>query len=189
MTRRAATTAPTPPVELEAERAVLGAFLLDSTLIEPYVETLPPEVFHKEACRLVWRVMQTLHRAGQGIDAITVRAELRRQDVFADAGGETFLALLQEEGTVATQVETYIHLLREAATRRALLGLGGRLIDGACNGQPLAELLETLGRFASREVAPAPEATAPPVRCRTAEEVLREPPPEAVVRGWPGRAA
>ena len=85
--------------------------------------------------------------AGSGTAVVTVRAELRRRDWFEDAGGETFLAVLQEEGTVATQVEAYVHILREAASRRELLALGGRLIDGACNGQPVAGLLAELRHF------------------------------------------
>ena len=147
MSRRGPPVPSLPPVELEAERAVLGAFLLEGPLVGPYVDTLAPEVFHKEACRQVWRVMQALHQAGEGIDVITVRAELRRRDWFEEAGGETFLAVLEEEGTVATQVATYVHLLREAATRRELLALGGRLIDGAGNGQPVAGMLDALRRF------------------------------------------
>jgi hypothetical protein len=63
--------------------------------------------------------------------------------------------VLQEEGTVAPHVPAYVHLLHEAATRRELLALGGRLIDGACNGQPVAELLDALQRFAPPEAAPA----------------------------------
>jgi hypothetical protein len=146
---------PTPPVELEAERALLGAFLLDGTLVGPYVETLSPEAFHKHACRLVWRAMQALHRAGQGIDTITVRAELRGRDVFADVGSDTFLAVLQEEGTVATQVPAYVRLLRDAATRRDLLAFGRHLIDSACNGQPVAGLLDAMRRFAPLDAEPA----------------------------------
>jgi replicative DNA helicase len=151
--QEAAGPPPSPPVELEAERAVLGAFLLDGTLVGPYVETLAPEVFHKDACRMVWLVMQALSRAGQGIDVLTVRSELRRRGEFMDAGGDTFFAILQEEGTVATQVPDYVRLLQDAATRRELLALGGRLINGACNGQPVAGLLEALRRFAPAATA------------------------------------
>jgi replicative DNA helicase len=116
------TTAPTPPIELEAERALLGAFLLDPSLLAPsllapYVETLPAEVFYKESSRVVWEALRTLHRAGAGIDAITVAAELRRIGRFEDAGGHSFLAVLQEEATVATQVESYVRLVQAAATK------------------------------------------------------------------------
>ena len=145
---------PPPPVELEAERAVLGAWILEPALLAPYVDTLPREVFFKEASRLIWDALCTLHHAGQGIDAITLAAELRRRNLFEQAGGDTFLAILEEEGTVATQVEAYVHLLREAALRRDLLALGGYLTDGACNGQPVAALLAELRHFEPVGVEP-----------------------------------
>ena len=69
---------PTPPVELEAERALLGAFLLEPSRLGPYIETLPAELFYKDGSRIVWEAMRRLHRAGQGVDVITVAAELRR---------------------------------------------------------------------------------------------------------------
>jgi hypothetical protein len=142
MTRRASTTPPTPPVELEAERALLGAFLLEPSLLAPYVETLPAEVFYKESSRLVWDALRTLHRTGAGIDAITVAAELRRIGRFEDAGGHSFLAVLQEEATVATQVDSYVRLVHAAATKRALLALGGRLIAGMQNGHAVEMLCD-----------------------------------------------
>jgi AAA domain/DnaB-like helicase N terminal domain len=175
---------PPPPVQYEAERAVLGAFLLQGQLVVPYVDTLDLTAFHKEQCRYVWSAIRTLHQVGTPIDALTVRAELRRRGVFAEAGGDTFLAVLQEEGTVATQVEPYIALLREAALRREIVTLGGRLIGGATTGQSISELLDALGRFAPRHAPPAP-----PVRFQPAAVVLEEPPLIAVVEGvaWQGR--
>jgi hypothetical protein len=135
-------TSPIPPVELEAERALLGAFLLDPNLLGPYLETLSPVVFYKESTRLIWGAMRALAQAGEGIDAITVAAELQRQGRFEEAGGHTFLAVLQEEGTVATQLDAYVRLIRAAAAKRDLLALGQRLIDGTSNGQPVARLCD-----------------------------------------------
>jgi hypothetical protein len=135
-------TPPMPPVELEAERALLGAFLLEPERLGPYVETLPGVVFFEEHSRLVWNALQTLHRAGVGIDAITVAAELQRQGRFQQAGGHTYLVVLQEEGTVATKLAEYVGLIRAAASKRALLDLGGRLIHGSTNGQPVTELCD-----------------------------------------------
>ena len=137
----------TPRVELEAERGLLGAFLIEPARIDQYIEDLPPALFYKDGSRIVWEAMRRLHRAGQGVDAITVAAELRREGLFDVAGGHTYLAILQEEGTVATQIPAYIDLLREAATKRALLDLGERLLRGASNGQPAEALLAEVRAF------------------------------------------
>jgi replicative DNA helicase len=101
----------TPPVSLEAERAVLGNFLLEPGLLAGYVDTLPAALFWKDSSRWVWDAMCRLHHAGQMPDAITLAAELQRVGLFNAAGGHTYLAILQEEGTVATQLGAYIQLL------------------------------------------------------------------------------
>jgi hypothetical protein len=165
------------PTAIEAERAILGAFLLDGSLLAPYIETLSPMLFHNDACGLIWATMQTLHRAGHGVDVLTVRSELRRRNAFIDVGIDTFLAILEEEGTVATQIPTYVDLLRDAATRRTLYDLGRSLTEGATNGQPVDALLDTLRTY-TPTLPPRPAA-----RLRTAAQVMTDPPPIAVIAG------
>jgi DnaB-like helicase N terminal domain len=176
---------PTPPVELEAERALLGAFLLEPNLLGPYVETLPSELFFKEACRYVWEAIRTLYGADQGIDAITVAAELRRVGRFEDAGGHSFLAVLQEEATVATQVESYVRLVQAAATKRELLALGGRLVHGTENGDAVetlcADIRTTLDWVAADRSGHTP---AEPLGIGLGEFLGRDfPPLEPIVEG------
>jgi hypothetical protein len=137
----------TPPVELEAERGFLGAMLLEPCLIASCVNALNREDFYKESHRIIWGTLQRLQSAGQGIDVITVRSELRRMGVYEEIGGDIALAVLQEEGTVATQIPTYIGLIQNAATKRALVALGERLVQGACNGQPTDTLLSEIRAF------------------------------------------
>jgi replicative DNA helicase len=148
----------TPPVELEAERGFLGAMLLEPSLLDSCVTALSPEDFHKESHRSIWATLRRLQSAGQGTDLIALRSELRRCGVFEAIGGETTLAILQEEGTVATQVPSYIALIREAACKRTLLQLGGALIDGAANGRPTRDLIpviqDTLDRLGDGPTPP-----------------------------------
>ena len=96
-----------PPQSLEAERAVLGAILLEPNLLPRAVELLIPEEFYKEAHRKIFGAMIRLFERGEPADAITVTETLRREGVFEEIGGHTLLATLQEEGTVATQFTAY----------------------------------------------------------------------------------
>jgi replicative DNA helicase len=108
-----------PPQSLEAERAVLGAILLEPALLPRAVELLIPEEFYKEAHRKVFGAMIRLFERGEPADAITVTETLRREGVFEEVGGHTLLATLQEEGTVATQFAAYTVIVREKAIRVA----------------------------------------------------------------------
>jgi hypothetical protein len=129
-----------PPVALEAERAILGNFLLDPQLIPSYLDTLRPEWFYKEATRDIWRAMQALVRAGEPVDVLTLSAELTRRGQFTAVGGHAFLVVLEEEATVATHLPAYVGLVREAFGKRELLALGIRLQQAAENGNGLGAL-------------------------------------------------
>lgn len=135
---------PTPPTALEAERGVLGAFLLEPPLLGPYVETLPPRVFHKEANRVIWTALCTLARAGLPIDVTLLVTELRRHDAFELVGGHSYLAVLQEEGTVVTQLPEYVRILRETAAKREYMALSGRVLDWTANGHPVTAIAEAI---------------------------------------------
>ena len=126
---------PTPPQELEAERAFIGAMLLEPPLMGAYAHALPPESFHKDAHRSIWATMRDLHGASQGIDVITVRSELRRLGKFEQVGGE-HLAVLQAEGQVATQLPELRRAHPRGRDQAPLVLAGGRLVEGASNGRP-----------------------------------------------------
>src|SRR5262249_62243268 len=108
-----------PPQSLEAERAVLGAILLEPSLLPRAVELLVPEEFYKEAHRKIFEAMIRLFERGEPPDAIMVAETLRREGVFEEVGGHTVLATLQEEGTVATQFQAYAGVVREKAWNRS----------------------------------------------------------------------
>ena len=85
-----------PPQSLEAERAVLGAILLEPNLLPRAVELLKPEEFYKEAHRKIFARCSSSSSATSRPTPHGGR-ELRRDGVFEEVGGRTLLATLQEE--------------------------------------------------------------------------------------------
>jgi replicative DNA helicase len=118
-----------PPQSLEAERAVLGAILLEPTLLPRAIEALVPEEFYKEAHRKIFEAMIRLFERGEPADAIMVAEVLRRDGVFEEVGGHTILATLQEEGTVATQFAAYAGVVREKALLREMIRVAREIVE------------------------------------------------------------
>jgi replicative DNA helicase len=118
-----------PPQSLEAERAVLGAILLEPALLPRAIELLLPEEFYKEAHRKVFGAMIRLFERGEPADVITVTEALRREGVFEEVGGHTLLATLQEEGTVATQFSAYTGIVREKALLREMIRAAREIVE------------------------------------------------------------
>jgi replicative DNA helicase len=118
-----------PPQSLEAERAVLGAILLEPSLLPRAVELLTPEEFYKEAHRRIFAAMIYLFERGEAPDTIMVAETLRRDGVFEEVGGHTVLATLQEEGTVATQFAAYTAIVREKALLREMIRVAREIVE------------------------------------------------------------
>ena len=132
-----------PPQSLEAERAVLGAVLLEPSLAPALLIDLPATAFLKEGHRDIWRAIQALVVGGDPVDVLTVAAALRRSGALEDAGGPAALAMLQEEGTLASQVEAYVAIVREHAVRRELIRLSHEAAESAYDDT--ARIEDTLG--------------------------------------------
>src|SRR5919201_3576711 len=91
-----------PPHNLEAERAVLGAVLLEPAILPRAIELLTPDEFYKDAHRKIYAAMLRLFDRSEPADLLTVSEELRRAGQLEEVGGQAALATLMEEATVAT---------------------------------------------------------------------------------------
>src|SRR2546422_10505028 len=67
------------PNNLDAERSVLGAILLDNHALNPAIEHLRPEDFFLDQHRRVFTQMIALGEGQQAIDLVTLTAELDRK--------------------------------------------------------------------------------------------------------------
>ncbi len=121
-----------PPHNLDAERAVLGAILLEGREALPrVVEVLRPPDFYTEAHRAIYYAMQNLFDRGEPVDLLTLQEELRRTDQLALVGGPAALALLVEQGSVAAYLTSYTAIVRDMAVLRELIQTATHIIGQA----------------------------------------------------------
>ena len=125
-----------PPQSVEAEHAVLGAILIEGIAGYRKLTTLTAraDLFWIDANRETFTAMQRLAGRGDGIDVVTVSEELRAMGALERVGGAAFLALLEAEGCILTNLGNYEKIVVDVATKRALLQLGERLTYEAQNG-------------------------------------------------------
>jgi len=110
-----------PPHSLEAERAVLGALLVDSRAADLVAEMLQPEHFYRGSHAMIFEVILDLWREQQPIDGVLVREQLDKKGVLDQVGGTA--ALLELADTVPTSANAtyYAEIVRDYATRRQLI--------------------------------------------------------------------
>src|SRR5262245_10490491 len=121
-----------PPHNLDAERAVLGAILLEGREALPrVVEVLRPSDFYTEEHRAIYHAMLTLFDRGEPVDLLTLQEELRRTDQLSLVGGPAALALLVEQGSVAAYLTSYTAIVRDMAVLRELIQASTHIIGQA----------------------------------------------------------
>src|SRR5439155_965530 len=74
--RTAPGPAPAEPQNVEAERALLGAILLDPDILAEVAKRLQPADFFLERHTLIYHCMTLLAQKGQRVDLVTLCAEL-----------------------------------------------------------------------------------------------------------------
>ena len=111
------------PSNIEAERSVLGALLMDSGLALSTITSLKEEDFSGEDPRnvLIFKAMKELDAHNKPIDSETVVDQLINMGMFEDAGGTSYLMELLQAPIQINNVDHYVNIIRNQAVLRAYL--------------------------------------------------------------------
>jgi replicative DNA helicase len=117
-----------PPHSLEAERAVLGAILLERESLPRAIEVLTAVDFYKEGHRKIFEAMRLLFERSEPVDLLTLAEQLRRDATLDEVGGPAALASLVEEAATAAHLLSYARIVREKALLRDLIRVATEII-------------------------------------------------------------
>jgi replicative DNA helicase len=109
------------PQNLEAERSILGAILLDNHALNAAVEKVRSEDFFLPQHRRIFERMIQLGEKQQAIDTVTLMEDLGRLGELEAAGGVAYLSQLADGLPRATNVEHYARIVKEKAVLRNLI--------------------------------------------------------------------
>ncbi|MDA2934159.1 replicative DNA helicase [Acidobacteria bacterium AH-259-D05] len=131
------------PHSSEAERAVLGAILLDNALFDQTLEILTTDDFYLESHRNIFSTMGLLSSHARTIDSLTLREELQKQNELEMAGGVAYIASLLDGVPRVSSVEHYARIVKEKSLLRKLIHSANEiLLRGMSNEEDPLDLLE-----------------------------------------------
>ncbi|RDI59867.1 replicative DNA helicase [Microvirga subterranea] len=119
-----------PPSNIDAEQALLGAILVNNDAYYRVSDFLLPEHFIEDLHRRIYEVATDLIKAGKVATPITMKTFLGDQDL----GGVTpyqYLVRLAGEATTVINAEHYGRTVYDLAVRRKLISLGEDLVNAA----------------------------------------------------------
>jgi replicative DNA helicase len=109
------------PANIEAERSILGAILLDNLAYNQAAEHLKPEDFLLDSHRRIYSRMMDLSEASHSIDLITLCEELSRKSELETIGGAAYISGLLDGVPDRPSIENYIKIVRDKSLLRSLI--------------------------------------------------------------------
>jgi replicative DNA helicase len=138
----------TPPQNIEAERSVLGAMLINPDAVGAAVEILRysgEEMFYLEPHQYIYDAMVGCFSKAQPIDAVSMIDKLTQSGRLADAGGASYLAELTRAVPTSANVVVYANIVRDCAMLRHVIQTATRMATEAYTGEVAVD--DIIARF------------------------------------------
>ncbi len=129
------------PNNLDAERSILGAILLDNNALNTAIEALKPDDFFIPQHRSIFIEMMALGEAQHAIDLVTLTEELHRRGELESSGGAPYLASLVDGVPRVSNVEHYARIVKEKAMLRNLIHATHNIQQRAFDGEDGADTI------------------------------------------------
>jgi replicative DNA helicase len=127
------------PANVEAERSILGAILLDNFAYNQAAEHLKDEDFSLDSHRRIYKRMQDLAESSRPIDMITLIEELDRHKDLQAIGDVAYVSSLVEGVPERPSIEHYVRIVRDKALLRGLISASNTAIARASDQSDTAE--------------------------------------------------
>lgn len=109
------------PQDIDLERAVIGALILEKDAYAQVSEILQPQSFYEKRHQAIYEAIRTLNIEQRPADILTIMEQLRATNSLELAGGPAYLAQLSNEVVSATHIEYHARILAQKATARQLI--------------------------------------------------------------------
>ena len=121
------------PANLDAEKTILGAILLDNTAHAEAAQSLKSDDFSLDSHRRIFLRMTELIDTGRTVDIVTLSNELARYKEVESVGGVAYLASLTEGLPRRPVIEDYIRIVKDKSMLRRLMGICSAAIAKAAD--------------------------------------------------------
>ena len=133
-----------PPQNLEAERAILGAVMIDREALLDVSDKLRPDHFYKEAHKEIFDAVLDLYKNSEAVDLVTVAEKLKSRKSLEAVGGRAYLGELTGAVVSTANVEQYAKIVEEKSALRSLIKVSSDILEeGYSPDSEAARVLES----------------------------------------------
>ncbi len=112
-----------PPHNDDAEKATLGALLLDSSAFDTVVGIVRPRDFYKNSHKLIYETLLDLKNQGENPDLISLARALQSAGRMEASGGPAYISELTSSVPTSANVEYYAKVVKDDSIRRNVISM------------------------------------------------------------------
>ncbi len=143
MSTREVVAGKVPPQNIDAEKSLLGAVLIDEETLADISEHVTAKDFYEKRHALIYSAMMRLYEKHQPVDLLTLTDELKRKKEIDTVGGSAYLTELTNYVPTSAHAEAYAELVEQKAVRRRLIKASSDIAELGYNEETSTqELLE-----------------------------------------------
>ena len=132
-----------PPQNIDAEKSLLGAVLIDEETLADISEHVKPKDFYDKRHATIFSGMTRLYERHKPVDLLTLSDELKKKDELDIVGGSAYLTELTNYVPTAAHAEAYAEMVALKAVRRRLIKASSMISElGYDEDNSTQELLE-----------------------------------------------
>jgi len=121
------------PANIAAEKAVLGAILLNDETLSSVVELIVPDDFYHPPHKIIYQAICDVSKQYERIDIISLQDELTKKGLLEQVGSITYLLELQEDIPSVGLIEQHAQIIKEKALLRELINSATGIINNCYN--------------------------------------------------------
>ena len=119
------------PQSPDAERAILGAVLINNHAFYRVIGTIDTEDFFKDAHRTIFATMRRMAERSQEIEPLTLKEELAKHAQLEQVCGVAYVSSLVDVVPDIANVERYAKIVKEKSMLRRLIVMGNSVMRAA----------------------------------------------------------
>ncbi len=127
------------PHNIDAEKSVLGAMLIDEEAIALAVEILDETWFYEETHRKIYQSIIQLYDQRKRVDLVTLSDKLKNEGLLESIGGVSYLSTIMDFVPTSAHVEHYAQIVKERGVLRRLIQNATQIISSCYQPNGIVE--------------------------------------------------
>ena len=133
-----------PPQNLDAEKSLLGAILIDREALNKVADFLGPQDFYSRAHQIIYEAMLSLFEKHEPIDLLSLSNKLEEMSHLNDIGGSSYLTSIANSVPTSAHVATYGKIVQRKKMLRDLISTAQEIaVMGHHEDEDIESLLDS----------------------------------------------